>query len=527
MRSLQRAALILVLAASTALYTYALEQSPVYMTGDEVHFANGGLALAKNGRSLNGELFPLFVNLHDPLGDPVKMPWGDTWFHPILFYLIALSLKVQPFSEAAVRLPPALIGGLLTPLLVYLAARRMRFEFPGALVAAILTSLTPVSFILSREAVDYSLLVPFAIAWVWCLADYLETRRVRSAVLGGVILGVGCYSYIAAWALLPCLLGISWLAYWRSGAGWPRAVLGSAAGFAPAFIVVLVWLSANPTALPETIERYRVLDSHRPLADQQQMGNLATLLPLYARYFEWTFLFRTGGASLLTSTGLIGVFLKPIAVLAPIGLFALWRRKDRMLWPLLAALLIAPLPAAASGHAEAIHRAQLMVPFGLLFAAAGWDALWRSRVVAWRAGALVLVAATVVAFRPFWDDYFTGYRNRSAFYYDMANIEGVVKHIVGVQHLPAVLLTRSLNDGPARWRFHLTTAGRSDLLARTLYVNDGPHAASTPVPVDSRLVMYVEGLVIKELTASGAWEVEAIIKDVDDREAAAVLRKIR
>jgi 4-amino-4-deoxy-L-arabinose transferase-like glycosyltransferase len=157
---LQRAALILVLAASTALYTYALHQSPVYMSGDEVHFANGGLAIAQHGRSLNGERFPLFVNLHDPLGDPVKMPWGDTWFHPILFYLIALSLKVQSFSEVAVRMPTAVIGGLLTPLLVYLAARRMHFEFAGALAAAILASLTPVSFILSREAVDYSLLVP-------------------------------------------------------------------------------------------------------------------------------------------------------------------------------------------------------------------------------------------------------------------------------------------------------------------------------------------------------------------------------
>lgn len=509
------------------IYVFDLGTSPVYMTGDEVHFANGGLALAKNGRSLNGERWPLFVNLHDPLGDPEKMPWGDTWIHPILFYLIALSLKVQPFTEAAVRLPTAVIGGMVVPLLVYLAARRMRFEFAGALVAAILTSLTPVSFILSREAVDYSLLVPFAIGWVWCLADYLETRRVRSAMLGGTILGVGCYSYIAAWALLPCLLAISWLAYWRSGPGWPRAVFASAAGFAPAFIVVLIWLAAHPNALPETIERYRVLDSHRPLADQQQMGNLAAVLPLYARYFEWTFLFRTGGASLLTSTGLIGVFLKPIAVLAPIGLFALWHRKDRMLWPLLAALLLAPVPAAASGHAEAIHRAQLMVPFVLLFAGAGWDALWRSRRTAWRAGALVLLAATLVAFRPFLQDYFAGYRNRSAFYYDMTNMAGVVNHLTGVQSPPAVLLTRSLNDGPARWRFHLTKAGRTDLLARTIYVNDGPHALTTPSPVDSRLVMYVENMVIKELTSSGQWELEAIIKDVDEREAAAILRKLR
>ncbi len=143
------------------------------------------------------------------------MPWGDTWYHPMLFYLIAAALKVRSFSEAAVRLPTALIGGLVTPWLIYLAARRMRFGVSGALAAAICIALTPAHFILSREALDYTLVLPFAAAWVWLLADYLDTRRVRSALALGVVLGVGCFSYIASWGVMPFLLAVSWLAFWR------------------------------------------------------------------------------------------------------------------------------------------------------------------------------------------------------------------------------------------------------------------------------------------------------------------------
>lgn len=112
MLSRQRISLVLVLAVTTALYVYGLDRAPVYLGGDEAHFAIGGYTIAKSGRNVNGDRFPLFFNLADPLGDPVKMPWGDTWYHPILFYLIAAVLKVRAFTEAAVRLPGLAAGGL-------------------------------------------------------------------------------------------------------------------------------------------------------------------------------------------------------------------------------------------------------------------------------------------------------------------------------------------------------------------------------------------------------------------------------
>jgi 4-amino-4-deoxy-L-arabinose transferase-like glycosyltransferase len=522
----ERLILILVLIACGVLYTHALDRAPVYLGGDEAHFAIGGDAVAKSGRNVNGDRWPLFFNLADPLGDPVKMPWGDTWYHPMLFYLIAIALKFVALSEAAVRLPNALIGGVLTPFLIYGAARRMRFGFSGAIAAAICIALSPTHYILSREALDYTLMMPFAAAWAWLLADYLDTRRLRSAIGLGVILGVGCYSYIASWGAMPFLLAVSWLAFWRSGAGWPRAVLASGIAFAPAPLVLAVWLQYHPTVVHQTLERYRILETNRAPEDQGRLANVNAAVPDYTSYFTWQFLFRVGGPNITTSTGVIGVFLLPVAVLFPIGIVALARRRDPIpAWPIVAALLFAPLPAAFSGHVEAIQRALLLLPFTSLIVGAGFGALQRSGVVAWRIGALVAVAAAPVQFVPFLQDYFGPHRLRSAFYFDSVAFGDVADQVLKVESLPAVFLRRNLDAGPARWRFHLTKAHRQDLLARTFYFSDVGEAAAAPI--DSRMVMYVEGDTIARLQADGAWAVEAIIKDVDGREASAILRKRR
>ena len=45
---------------------FGLGSAPVYLGGDESHFAVGGYAIATSGRDLNGDLLPLFFNLTDP-----------------------------------------------------------------------------------------------------------------------------------------------------------------------------------------------------------------------------------------------------------------------------------------------------------------------------------------------------------------------------------------------------------------------------------------------------------------------------
>ena len=101
-----------------ALYLFDLSKTPVYFGGDEAHFAVGGHAIATTGRNLAGDRYPLFVNLKDPLGRPPER-WGDTYYHPILFYLDAAVMTVAPPTITAARLPVAIIGGRVCPLVLY------------------------------------------------------------------------------------------------------------------------------------------------------------------------------------------------------------------------------------------------------------------------------------------------------------------------------------------------------------------------------------------------------------------------
>lgn len=518
---------VLVCAAPVvAAYLFSLGSAPVYLGGDEAHFAIGGHSIATTGRNLNGDFLPLFFDLTDPQGDPQAMPWGATWYHPVMFYLVALVLKVLPLSEAAVRVPAALLGGLVIPLLTYAVARRMRLQRLSAVIAALMIALAPASVILSRQVLDYVCPLPFVLGWLWFLLDYLETGSRRAAVIAGVILGVGCYSYIASWAMMPALLAVTWLACWQRG-GW-RPLVWSTAGFAPAVLLIVPWLWSHPQMIQETVVRYQVLDSHRsPTPDgATHIGRLETVVPAYAGYFDPVFLFRRGGHSSTASTGRMGVFLVPVAVLLPVGIVSLMRRRNLRLigGVLIAGLLLAPVPAAVSGQSGMIQRALFMLPFVALISGAGFAALWESRRQAWRYAAVALLVVTPVQFAVFYWDFLGAYKFRSAFYYDAVSFASVADHLISEPAPPAIYLRRDLDAIGAKWRFYATKAGETGLLARTRYISGAQDlAAAEP---GSLLVMYVENTEIAALQQSGQWTLVKTVTDVDQRPAAAILRRL-
>lgn len=186
----------------------------MYFGGDETHFAVIAHSLAETGANLKGERLPVFVSLSDPI-DATRQPWGETWYQPFLFYWMAPFLAVLPVSEAAARLPAALIGGLITPLMMFAVTRRLTGHAGAAMLGAIVIALAPVHVILSRQALDYVCPLPFVLGWLWCLHSFAQTRSSRSAALVGVVLGLGCYSYIASWAMMPLYLAVSWLVFWQ------------------------------------------------------------------------------------------------------------------------------------------------------------------------------------------------------------------------------------------------------------------------------------------------------------------------
>ena len=86
-----------------------------------------------------------------------------------------------------------------------------------AAIAAAVIATSPTLLLLGRQALDYVLPLPFVLGWLWCLLAYLDEGRARFSIAAGLLLGIGFYSYIAAWIFMPCCLAITWAALLRDG----------------------------------------------------------------------------------------------------------------------------------------------------------------------------------------------------------------------------------------------------------------------------------------------------------------------
>lgn len=493
-----------------AIYLADLGRTPVYFGGDEAHFAVGGEAIATTGRNLNGDRWPVFFNLADPMGGKAQA-WGDTWYQPVLFYLVAIVRKVLPLGVVAARLPVALIAGVVTPLLLFAVAMRMMRSWPAALAATLITALAPTQVVLGRQALDYIMPIPVLIGWLWCLTRFMDTRRTSPIVVAGLCLGLGCYTYIASWALMPVYLLITWILVWRSGAGL-RPIVLSAVAFAVPISIGLLWIVAHPEMLAQTFTRY---DSHE--------GPTAGVIATYISVLHPNVLFVRGGPSLVTSTARSGFILLPFAVLLAAGTWELARRRDWMAAVIVAGIVTAPIPAAFKAEPGMIQRAMYLLPFLALLGAFGFAALWQSRHRWGRACAVIVMVAAPIQFAYFYFDYFTHYKLRSAFYYDPAAFRDVAEELMRRDTAPAYYFTTDVDDASVKWRFYTTLNGRPELLARTAYVEPD---ATPQAPPGSLLVTYEKAPRLAAL-ASGGWHLDLIVKDADNRPAAAILRRVQ
>ena len=145
-----------------------------------------------------------------------------------------------------------------------------------------------------------------------------------------------------------------------------------------------------------------------------------------------------------TSTGRVGVFLLPLAVLLPLGVFALLRRSDPFGFHTLILLAVATAPIAATlkGQPFSVQRVVFMFPFAALVATYGLEWLWDQRRPR-RAdrGDGPDGRACALQFAVFYRDYFTHYKLRSAFYYDPAAFVDVAAYLMADEQAPLIYLS--------------------------------------------------------------------------------------
>ena len=514
---LARVALAGVLVLACFVYLRKLDGVPVYLGWDEARFAVQGHSIASTGRDLNGHRTPLFFHNTDPL---ITNNSSRMWWQPVLIYLVAAVLRFAPLSEWSVRLPIAILA-ILNVWLIYAVARRL---FPNewyAVLAALMLVLTPAHLIFGRMATDYFCPITFALLWLLCLLQYLQTDRRWLPTASGLVLGVGLYSYISSWIVMPFYLAVThgMLWFFRKPL---RAHVELTIGFAVPLLALVPWIWLHPEMPRDTFRAYAV-DTSLKLTER---------VALYWDYFNPSYLFFSGASDLMWATRRAGVFVLAVALLLPFGIWQIWRRNFSIIRAvLLVGFFFAPVPIVLTlpeAPRYATARDLLAVPFGVLISVAGVVWLADERGRRGRIVAALLLLSIPLQFAGFFRDYFADYQNRSAYRFDSANMRDVAAYVIAADRsarLPAVYLSKDLGTGKSvQWKFHLVKNRSEDLWQRTRYF-DADAFNSSDVPTGSLLVLDMNNRRLNDLVGPTLCSIAYVVKDVADAPTATILRK--
>ena len=508
------AALVGVILVTAVLYSRNLGQAPVYLGWDEARTALQGYALATTGRDMSGTPAPLFFHITDPL---VPNNSTTTWWQPTLFYLTAAVLEVAPLAEWSVRIPNVTLA-LVNVVLIAIAARRLLGSRWYGVAAAVLLALTPAHFFFARLAQDYFLSQTYVLLWLVLLLAFLETNRRWLLFVAGLTLGVGIYTHISSWIVMPFYIAVTMavLVVTRRPL---RSYATLAVGFAIAMLPLAVFLWGYPVLLRDMFLNYKPVTS----------PNLAERVTLYWDYFNPSFLFFSGGADPMWATRRVGVFLLAIAILLPAGLYSVMRRGWSPHLLLLVGFLFAPVPiviALPEAPRYATARDLLVIPFGVLLSVAGVQWLLNAGT-AGRIAVVALLLSVPMQFRLFTNDYFGDYQRRSSFRHDSVNMGGVVDAVLATDAgtAPAIYLSDELGSGKSvQWQFHLVTRQRADLWDRTRYFSIGAFD-DAQIPPGSLLVTTANDTRVASLVTAGRCTIVHEVRDVTDTPSALILRR--
>jgi 4-amino-4-deoxy-L-arabinose transferase-like glycosyltransferase len=521
-------ALCAALAISALLYTYRLDRVPAYLTLDEAQFSVHAQALAETGRNLNGQWLPPLISLEDPEGEPLILPWGSTYYLPFGMYLIAAALKVLPLTEAAVRTPSALLGGAINVALIGAVAFALFRSRLAAVASAALLALAPANVIISRQALDSVCQLPFILGALWCLATYIRKPDPRLALAAGAILGGGIYAYITSTIFMPLYLALFWFISWRAKVLDRRAIVWSMAGFAAALMPMVLWLIAHPEAARSLAMQYNRADpGSATLMETFASGGagaaFASTLRIYWSYFDPSFLFIQGGSARNLSTGDVGVFLVPVAIFAPLGVYHL-RSYHMVRLLLIIGLLIAPLPAVIKGAPYAIQRASSLLIYVSLLSGIGLASLAASKQTLSRASALLLTALVAFQFTSFYREYHGSYRASSGHAYDSTAFRDAADMVMaadGQRPAGAIYMPSNFYDVGAKWRFYTFSREHRPLWHRTKYFADV--STLDTAPADSLAVWPQTST---SAPPPGGWTVLGVVKNMMGEQTSAVIRRL-
>ncbi|MGQ9552501.1 MAG: glycosyltransferase family 39 protein [Anaerolineae bacterium] len=365
-RTLSILAIAGVLTVAAALRLVSLTSVPPGLQHDEVFavvFAEG----------VFGGNWPIFFDMNG----------GN---EPLFLYLVTFAIAAFGHNVLALRLP-AVAGGLLGVAATWWMLRRL-FDTRTALLATLLMAVSLWHVLDSRVSLraiwlPLALTLSYGFLWRW-----LDGQRLRSLVLGGILLGASLYTYTSA---VLGLVTVAIFAIWLAAVSRQRwAALGLAGAVLLAALIgapLAVHVASVPAAnvrLRDLSAELQALRAGNPLPVLQNALKVAGMFAFVGDP-EWRY--NVAGRP---------VFSLPIGLLFYVGLFVVVSRCSQPRYAFLATWLVTNLGASAvTGSAPASLRAVGAAPAAYAIAAIGVVWIFESVRRFWNmsaAGASFLVA---------------------------------------------------------------------------------------------------------------------------------------
>ncbi|MBI4058832.1 glycosyltransferase family 39 protein [Candidatus Microgenomates bacterium] len=455
--------LVFLVLASSLLYGSLLARTPVHLNQDELGFSLNAYSVAKTGFDENGRLLPFYF-------------WhlGVMWATPIIVYLASLFLLFMPISEITIRLPSVMVG-IIDVILIYFLTKKLFSSEKWGMIAAILLALTPVHFIQSRLLLDNLYIVPFVLGWLFLMAYYLDKKKIWLLFLAGLVLGIGIHSYHAAKVMMPIYLLMTFIFLLPQIKKQKKLVLILIVGFILPILPIIPWLVQYPDTLIDQVRYTRLYDTNlNPLSGVISLlspENIIHKIAIFIAYFDPYFLFTRGDVSLIHSTAKSGVFLWPVVIFLPLGIYQAFKERTRINLLLIVGVFTSPIAAALVGDHYRISRALVMLPFAIILATYGIKFLISHKSYLLRAGCHLLLILILIQFAYFWYDYMKDYRIRSYEWFKY-NIPGALERVIvenQKKRATAIYLDNRIEFIDRYWRFYTIKNNQTQLMVQTYY----------------------------------------------------------
>jgi 4-amino-4-deoxy-L-arabinose transferase-like glycosyltransferase len=370
-----------------AFQLWVTPRNPPGYHRDEAALSLNAYTLETSGRDQDGAVMPLFFR-----------SYGD-YKSPLYPYLLAGVFRVTGPHARVARTVSAVLG-LLAVLLLGLLAFRVTGRRVVAVVVVVLAGLTPWLFELGRVALEVAtqpLLVTLLLLSVH-RAWRTQSWSARQGALVGVLLGLLLYSYTGNRLLAPLFAAA--LAVFAGRGRW-RWLLTAWASFGAFLALLGVYALRHPGTITARYEATTITRGEKSAA--------WVVLQAIANWFHdinpwfWT---TSGDPAPYVHNGGYGSLFGAVVALAIAGaVMIVWRRRNDLWWRyVLAATLLAPIPAALTVDRHNAIRLAALPVLCVVLALPPLDALLRRSVLA--GVAIVALTATIaVQFVQFVDAY--------------------------------------------------------------------------------------------------------------------------